>query len=119
MVKDSAYKYGAGTSNNGVFALVSNVKRSTKLEGRINIYVAPKSENTEVSVNTRYIFTTIVSSRVNTENSRGQIIYSAPITPSPTTVSFNTNKPNKSDEGVSCFSSGVLESEVLKMANTD
>ena len=116
VAENTNYKYGAGKSNDGVFAFVGHVKRSTNLEGRINIYVAPKGENTEISVNTRYIFTISISGSVNTENMHGQVVRAEPISQSPTIISFNTNKPNKSDEGISCFSNGVLEAEILKMA---
>jgi hypothetical protein len=116
VAKDSAYKYGAGRSNDGSLAFVGHVKRSTNLEGRINIYVAPNGENTEVSVNTRYILTMLINGSVNTENANGYVVSSQPIVQPPSIISFNTNKSNKSNEGVSCFANGVLETEILKMA---
>ena len=36
---------------------IGYVNRKTSLEGRINVYVAPKDNDTIVTVNTRYIFT--------------------------------------------------------------
>ena len=113
---DSSYKYGAGKSQNGAFSLVGYVDRTTKLEGRINIYVAPKDERTEVTVNTRYILTLSTGGRITAVNMYGQIVESKSLTPSSSDISFNTNQPNKSKEGIVCFSKGILEAEILEMA---
>ena len=113
---DSSYKYGAGTSADGVFTLVGYVDRDTSLEGRINIYIAPNDQITEVTVNTRYILTLSTRGQITSENIYGQAVQSQVLPNSSDTISFNTNQPNKSQEGISCFSKGLLETEILEMA---
>ena len=90
--------------------------RSTALEGRMNIYVALKESVTDVTVNTRYILTLTTSGIFASENIFGQAGPSEMIPRSSSTISFNTNQPNKSQDGISCFSKGVLETEILEMA---
>lgn len=113
---DSSYKYGAGMSANGALTLVGYVDRDTSLEGRINIYIAPNKQSTEVTVNSRYILTLATSGQITAENLYGQVVESQAIPHSSSIISFNTNQPNKSKEGIACFSKGVLETEILEMA---
>jgi len=114
---DSSYKYGGGIDSTGANAIIHYVDRTTSLEGRINIYVAPDETMTDVSVNVRYILTIRISGRTNAENASGVVMRSQPIQePALTPISFNTNQPNKDAEGISCISKGVLENEILTMA---
>ncbi len=116
---DSSYKYGAGKTTDGVFSLVGYVDRDTSLEGRINIYIAPNDQITEVTVNIRYILTLSTSGQLTYVNMYGKAAQSQALPHSSDTISFNTNQPNKSQEGISCFSKGLLEAEILEMAKAD
>jgi len=80
--------------------------------------VAPSEDQTDVSVNVRYILTIIASGQQTQENSAGKIMASQPFPADTITIAFNTNQPNKSTEGISCFSKGVLEREILAMAQS-
>lgn len=122
VAEDSSFKWGGGMDASGMNAIVHYVDRSTSLEGRINIYVAPKENGTNVSVNVRYILTIRLSGTTNTEHSTGRVIQSQPLqAPQPDTVSFNTNQPVKSADELAademaCVSKGVLEQQILDMA---
>jgi len=121
---DSFYKYATGDPSKNEWLtgephFVGYVERSTNLEGRINIYIAPKEQKTDVAVNTRYILTITTSGQITRENVYGNVVESNALTPSSSVISFNTNQPNKSNEGISCFSKGVLEAEILEMAKAD
>lgn len=115
---DSSYKYGNGVDPSGTMAIIGYVYRTTSLEGRINVYVAPKGEQTDVSVNVRYILSVIAAGQETQENAAGKIMASKPILANTTTISFNSNQPNKSANGISCFSKGVLERDILAMAQS-
>ena len=85
-------------------------ERVTSLQGRINIYVAPKSGKTEITVNTRYIFksgatvSSLATGRKKTE-----------LNPD---VIFNTNGTGKF-KFLRCRSIGVIESDIIDAAKTD
>ena len=116
---DSAYKYGGGVDPSGTAALIGYAKRSTNLDGRINIYIAPIGESTEVTANVRYVLTIKTSAIENYEDSFGNITLTQPGPTDTVTISFNTNQPNRTEARISCFSKGVLEVEILGMAYSD
>jgi hypothetical protein len=116
---DSTYRYGRGKDPTGVNAIVGTVERKTSLDGRMNIYVAPSDIGTQVSVNVRYVLTMNTSGVENAIGIYDQVVASQPIPPGSITHSFNTNQPNQNAEGISCFSKGVLENEVLMMAKAE
>ncbi len=93
------------------------VQRTTALEGRANVYVAPKDQKTEISVNARYIFT--VNGIVTQLNEYRQPI-GYPATQPPFTKSFETRAPGKfkDDDGTvwGCHSTGALEERILDAA---
>lgn len=99
------------------------VQRKLSLEGRINIYVAPKDNDTIVTVNTRFILTSHQSGEQELINGVGKVMHRLPITDKPLTISFNTGQTGSADWGtpqdpttVKCYSIGRLESEILAMA---
>ena len=102
--------------------MTSFVDRKTSLEGRINVYVAPKHNNTIVTVNTRYIFTVHTSGQIELINAYGQVTLSTAVPVQQSTVSFNTGQIGSVDWGtpqqpniVKCRSTGKLETEILVM----
>ena len=117
----SAFKVAGGT--NGGFSFFSNVSRTTSLEGRSNIYLAPLENDknkTTVAVNTRYILTMEVTGDNYAENMNGVLYNRGQIPHTPNAViSFNTNKPTEHDFGAgnktTCFSNGKLEQDVLQI----
>jgi hypothetical protein len=118
----SSYKLGQRRDN----AIITyNVNRSTKLEGRANIYVAPKDAgSTAVMVNARYILTVNVTGIYQAESLIGIKGATGPMDPSTYTVSFNTNQANTTNVAtagdppsyVTCYSRGKLEGDIIKFA---
>ena len=101
------------------------LNRTTSLEGRANVYVAPKdSASTTVSVNVRYILTVNVTGSYQTESLIGVQGASGPMTnPQSVTASFSTTEPHSTNIGtpdnpqyVTCASRGTLEREILSFA---
>lgn len=122
MVADSStYKYAHGARE--AFSYYANTRRTTSLEGRSNIYLAPLENDkakTTVAVNTRYILTINVVGDIYAQHLNGNI-FSQGQTPhqQPTILSFNTNNPTERDFGdgvkISCSSNGKLEQDVLQI----
>lgn len=98
---DSA-RFVATNKSNDAF----NVVRTTKLEGRTNIYVAPESAGTLVSVNTRYV----VSVRTEATRFNGQYGGSQNVE-----FVFST-KDGYTSDSVRCESRGVIERRILNFA---
>lgn len=113
---DSSYKSGGRKPQNGAnLTIVDYVQRNTGLAGRINIYVAPTNDKkTEVSVNTKYVFTVKLTGQAQGINIFGQVMATSEIDIPKSSIDFTTNVPGGSDE-LKCFSKGVLEDEVLDM----
>lgn len=117
----SSFKMGEKRSNQ---ILTYEVNRKPKLEGRANIYVAPKdSAVTTVMVNARYVLTVDVTGVYQTESLIGIKGGTYPMDPSTVTISFSTNQPNKTNVGgngestfVTCYSRGKLEGEIIGFA---
>lgn len=109
-------------ASQGRFPVTHFVNRGTSLEGRVNVYVAPRENNTVVSVNSRYIFTVRISGYSVVENAYGTPVQNVPATPESRKLSFSTNEPNKADWGtpqtpeyVTCYSTGKLEADILSL----
>jgi|KBSMisStaDraftv2_1062788.scaffolds.fasta_scaffold351824_1 hypothetical protein len=85
------------------------VRRTTRLEGRTNIYVAPEGQSTNVVVNTKYVLglNTVVTAydgRVTGQNSK--------------TIDFSTKAPalpTPNDAG--CSTKGVIEGKILSFVS--
>lgn len=114
---DSSYKNGRKPNNSANITVVDYIQRQTDLSGRINIFVAPVSDNkTEVNVNTKYVFTVKVNGQSQGINVYETIVATQEIDVPPTTVNFTTNIPGKSAD-FECISKGVMESEIIDMVN--
>ena len=96
--------------------------RSPSLEGRANVYVAPKGENTIVSVNTRYIWDVTISYEeymfmplYGTHN----LVRNKQRDPNLNveSVSFNTNSVGSNGEGITCVATGKFEQEILDIVS--
>ncbi|WP_155804567.1 hypothetical protein [Magnetospirillum fulvum] len=99
------------TTGNGNIAF--RVSRSTKLEGRSNIYVSPvDATKTSVSINTKYVF----SVKLNLLTLDGAPGGSIP----DQTVDFTTKDPgtfhlvDQNQPAVKCSANGVLEDKILR-----
>lgn len=111
---DSSYKL---SETHPPLFFISHIDRKTNLEGRINIYVAPEGRNTIVTVNVRYIFTIETSGRSSEHNLYGQIIRWNTVPSHTYSDSFNTSELYKNNDGTVCFTKGVLETQILDIAN--
>lgn len=115
------YKYAGAWGPNQNLPYVASVMRKTTLEGRINVYVAPKDNETLVTVNTRYLLTIRTSGQAEFANSLGTVVDRQNVSTEPVTISFNTGQTAIGDEPIhgpgqfKCRSSGSLEAEILKM----
>ena len=117
----SSYKMATPRQPSPAFSYFAIVKRTTNLEGRSNIYLAPDDGDkakTRVAVNTRYLLSINVRGDVFQESLSGQIVSSAQVpSEQPISIAFNTNKPVQHDFGqgeiTTCFGKGKLEREVL------
>jgi len=118
-VSDSnAYKFTNGLTADTLFA---SMVRSTSLEGRANIYVAPNpTGGTIVTVNSRYIWK--VSLTVTEMMYFGESAMLRPgfqpQTLPPITVGLNTNKPGFYEDPnglgtIYCVGTGVFETAIL------
>ena len=118
-VSDSnAYKFNSGLLADRFY---TSVVRSSSLEGRANIYVAPNpTGGTIVTVNSRYIWKVSVTSTVMVHSGEYEVPHQGfqPQTSPPTTVALNTNKLGfyEDPEGsgtIYCVGTGAFETAIL------
>ncbi|MBP0635766.1 hypothetical protein [Cupriavidus sp. AcVe19-6a] len=104
---ESSYNYRTADSAQFTFAnkdgMAFNVNRKTRLEGRINVYVAPEASGTVVNANVKYIL--------------GVNIVSAPLgggVPATANIQadFSTKAPYVGSD-FTCHANGAIESRVL------
>lgn len=88
-------------------SIAFNMARKTKLEGRVNIYVAPIASGTSVAVNTKYVLD-VDWSAVSFEG--------APGGNGRNTFDFST-KQGYSSSDLTCYAKGTLERKILEMVN--
>ncbi len=86
-----------------------NVRRTAKLEGRTNIYVAPEGIGTLVSVNTKYVVNVTMSAIGFDGRNGGTENF---------TFDFSTKQPF-TDGQISCMALGVIESKILGLADNN
>lgn len=97
---DSRYNAGRDGTNE-----LFTIDRSTSLEGRVNVYIAPEINNTLIRVNSKYIWKGQSSGRSNI----GTVV-----TPGTTIVDFSTAASGTNQE-VTCSTKGILEDRLLKL----
>lgn len=89
------------------------ITRRTKLSGRINIYVAPADDKTEISVNARYVLDIKITYQAMNNYEK---IVGAPFTEN-AVVNFDTKKPSRTEGNrPGCTSRGKLEERILRAA---
>jgi hypothetical protein len=101
------------TADSAVFSVTNgssaafNVTRKTKLEGRVNIYVAPVAAGTSIAVNTKYAVT-VATTAVNFDGNPGG--------GDSNVFDFSTKQGYSAPE-LSCYAKGTLEQRILEMVN--
>lgn len=117
----SSYKAASKASTGN--PITSYIDRKTSLDGRANVYVAPEGSGTRISVNARYILTIQIGGHYESHALIGPASATYPLTPSTSTISFNTAEPVTKNIGtagnpvnVTCRTTGKLESDVLNFA---
>lgn len=118
----AAYKVASDRQDHPAFAYYANINRSTALDGRANIYIAPVPDNakaTNVSINARYALTIRMSGDVVAEHVSGAIHPRGQIHPEPTVIAFNTNHTGRHDQAggppIICNGTGKFEREIIDM----
>jgi hypothetical protein len=122
VARSSSYKTAGKWGPFENLPVIGYVDRKTSLDGRINVYVAPKDNDTIVTVNTRYILTVRSSGQQESMSAAGGVVARIAIPERQSTVSFNTGQIGSADWGtpqepghVKCRSTGMLETEILAM----
>jgi hypothetical protein len=97
------------------------IHRDVKIEGKINIYLAPISnDKTKVSTNVRFIRKIYVSGENIATHINGGIVSRVPIKDKNFVDSFSTNEIYRKKEldgtEIICLSKGVLENMILDIA---
>jgi hypothetical protein len=120
IASSSSYKMA---DRSGQYPVTRFIERHTRLEGRVNIYVAPVDAGTRVSVNAKYILSVTASGRYVVENLLGAPTAQGEQAPHTTTIDFGTNRPSNTNWGtgenpsfVKCYSRGKLEEDILACA---
>lgn len=96
-----------------------NVSPHTNMRGTVNVYMSPLGGNqTEVSVNARYVLTREFSGTYYTQRLSGEYLEKGNFHWDPRRVTLTTMKPGiyKEKPFVQCVSRGVLEKEFLNYA---
>ena len=85
-----------------------NAVRSSKLNGRTNIYLAPSSEGALLTINTKYVVDVKVKYFNVHNQSAGQDEF---------TFDFSTKNKYTSEDGVTCVAKGNLERKIIGYAS--
>lgn len=104
--------YSYKTADSAIFSAANNTgnvfnfKRTSRLEGRTNIYVAPEGSKTNVTVNTKYVISvsTIATALDGRPAGTENFIFD------PSTKQSSTNGT------VTCFARGTIEDRILRAA---
>jgi hypothetical protein len=119
----NSYKVASAWGFNNNLPAVEYVTRKTALEGRTNIYVTPKDNDTIVTVNVRYILTVRTSGQTEFMDASGTMVQRSAFPENQDSVSFNTGQIGSAVWGtpqqplnISCRSMGLLESQILSVA---
>lgn len=115
---NTTYKIAMPNSQNPGFTVPAMARREMHLEGRTNIYVAPKEDKTEIKVNTRYILsgTVYYTSLINGAN---QSVKHPAHTFNTKTSSSNIQVAYGKTFNIKCVSKGVIESDIISAAQIE
>lgn len=109
-VRDQSYSYK--TADGAIFTTTNdqgnifNIRRTTRLEGRTNIYVAPENASTNVTVNTKYVIS--VAMAAATVDGRPAGVENFIFDPS--------TKQTFANGSVTCSAIGAIEERILRAA---
>lgn len=98
--------YTAGQKGTNI---IWTVTRDARLEGRANVFMAPRNEETVLRVNAKYIWSV---------NTRGYSNIGSSASPESRTVDFSTTSSGSTPQGdapLTCTSRGVLEQRLLDL----
>ncbi len=110
---------GSSPNNSGIPSpIICQNSRRPKLEGRMNIYVAPEGQGTLVTVNSRYVLDIKLLSQCDYYAPAGNFVTSGHNQDS-YQCSFDSKKPELCQpvkgEPFMCYSKGTLEGEILSL----
>ena len=118
----SVYKQARRWGDFQNLPVTDTISRSTSVEGRANIYVAPQDASTLITANCRYLLTVRSSGVYEAFTAFGTLAGRGSIPESSATASFSTNEPCQVNWGtpaepayVSFCSTGRFESEILSI----
>jgi hypothetical protein len=95
---------------NDLLGQAYTVRRTTRLEGRTNIYVAPEGQGTNVIVNTKYVLGMNIVTTAYDGRQTGQ---------ASTAIDFSTKSPAlPTPTEVGCSTKGVIEGKILSFVST-
>jgi hypothetical protein len=124
VAQDSNYKVAGtwGPYNN--LPSVAEIYRDVSVEGRINVYVAPRTQReTRVSANAKYVLRVTTNGSGTAYNAFGTPVQHFPVPSSSSDISFTTAEAGSKNWGagsaverVACRSTGALEETLLNMA---
>lgn len=128
IIEDKSYKTADQSANymppydnttDGVSAFFLKKIRHPSLEINANIYIYPNEETTTISVNAMYLWTVNVSYEHYSYNTWYKTLSlrnrsSQTLDP----ISFNTNSENLNKNGLTCFSTGKFENDLLAIIDS-
>ena len=124
-VTDSLVTYKAASNKqpDPRFSSVGLILRRATVDGRANVYVAPESNGTLISVNAKSVVKITLSGEMLVQNFAGQVLRRQAIPPVSADVTAVTKGSTESTmavgttvERVTCYSTGKLEKEILDLA---
>ena len=119
----SSYSLAGKWGTNQNLPSTMMMSRKCSLEGRVNIFLAPREAGTRITVNVRYVLSVAVSGKYLSKDAYGNVVGTGEVRPGSASAAFTTNQPNSFDWGtsmdplvVSFRSTGRLEAEILALA---
>ena len=112
-----SYKYATTWGQN--LPATASMVRTTSLDCRANIYVAPEGDGTKITVNCRYVLTISTSGTYLAKDSYGTVVSSGTIPQTTARVALNTNEPTSSNwadgDPYTFRATGKFENDILSI----
>ena len=100
--------------------VLAEIARTTNLEGRANVYVAPTSTGALVSANAKFVLSIVLQGMAYKFNGLGTLLDQEPMPPIPspsvTLTTLEAGSGSWADTAVTCRSLGTLEKQLLDFA---
>ena len=93
----------------------AHVDRSASLDGRVNIFMAPEGDGTNLSVNARYVWTVVVKSQTPYVQGYSTGVHVGSDTARVSFTSTQTGTQSSPQGSVTCVSTGRLEQQLLNL----